>query len=103
MKLITQEIKSKAPAIGATEMLAADEVKIIAKFFNPAGAGSWYMTEYDPDTGIAFGAANIFELELGEFSIPELAAIKLPMGLSIERDLYFGEHTLADVLNGRAV
>ena len=39
-----------------------------------------------------------FETEMGYFSLDELEEIKGPLRLGIERDLYFGEHTLAEVM-----
>jgi len=45
---------------------------------------------------IEFGG---FENELGYFSLKEMESIKGPWGLGIERDLYFGEHTLKEAID----
>ena len=62
----------------------------VARFFNPLGAATWLATEIDAD-GILFGLADLgFGCpELGSFSAAELAAVRLPYGLGIERDLHF--------------
>ena len=96
MKLITKEIERTAPPLGATDG-QGDNAKIVAKFFNPCGVGTWLMTEYDPDTRMAFGWCDLGEPELGYFSITELESLRVPFGLGIERDLHFRNKILADV------
>jgi hypothetical protein len=100
MKLITKEILDKAPPLYANEGKLASDVPVIAKFFCPWNQWTWYMTELDPDEGLAFGLVVGFEVELGYFSIPELESISGPGGLKIERDLHFGKHSLGEVKNG---
>jgi hypothetical protein len=78
------------------------DIKIIAKYFNPTGAASWYCYEYDPKTRIFWGYANLGDKEMAEcgaISLDELESVKGLFGLGIERDLHFGkEHTLAEVI-----
>lgn len=101
MKLFTKEILNRLPTIGATSERSMEEVKVPLKLFNPAGAGTWYITEYDPEEKLAFGFANRGDpemAELGYVSILELESLKLPFGLGIERDMHFGfNHTLKEV------
>lgn len=61
------------------------------KFFNPLGAATWLATEIDADGDTLFGLADLgFGFpELGSFSLSEIAAVRLPFGLAIERDLDF--------------
>jgi hypothetical protein len=63
----------------------------VVKFFNPLGAGTWLASELDADGDTLFGLADLgFGCpELGSFSLREIAAVRLPLGLSIERDLNF--------------
>lgn len=63
----------------------------VVKLFNPAGAATWIATELHEDGDTLFGLADLgFGCpELGRFSLAELAAIRLPLGLGIERDLHF--------------
>lgn len=99
MKLLTKEILDAAPALGATTGNPSSiDAKIIAKFFTPWSSWTWYMTELDPETKEAFGLVVGHEIELGYFNIDELESIKGPGGITIERDLYFGEHTLAEMM-----
>ena len=75
--------------------------KAVIKLFNPYGLGTWYVSEYDPETKIAFGVADLGFPEMGSFSLWELEEIKNSItGLGIERDLSFPEnkHTLTECL-----
>ncbi len=92
MKLITKEIEEaiKNTPYGSTENVELDDKKVIARFFNPVGAGTWYVLENDDwENGrVVFGAATLgYGLELGSISIDELESLKLPLGLTIERDI----------------
>ena len=87
-KLLTKEILKDTPAL-----YSQDKVKdpvAHAKFFNPCGDGTWYMTELDPETRLAFGkVVRHGDSELGYFSLDELESVKLRFGLYIERDIHF--------------
>lgn len=63
----------------------------VVKLFNPLGAATWLASEIDSDGDTLFGLADLgFGCpELGCFSLAEIAAVRLPFGLGIERDLYF--------------
>lgn len=67
-----------------------DHVPVV-KFFNPLGAATWLATELDADGDTLFGLADLgFGCpELGAFSLSEIASVRLPFGLAIERDLFF--------------
>lgn len=71
--------------------LAAPDPVPVVKFFNPCGAATWLATELDRDGDTLFGLADLgFGCpELGSFSLSELASVRLPFGLGIERDLSF--------------
>ena len=88
MKLLTKEILKKTPALYAQDGKGEDAIAS-AKFFDPCGAATWYMTEYNPADGTAFGLCILHEPELGYFNVNELAAFRGPLGLGIERDLWF--------------
>ncbi len=98
MKLLTNELLTRFAKVGSQE-----EVKdplVIAKFFNPSGAGTWYATEYDPEERIFFGYVSIFgdwNDEWGSFSLDELQSYWGNFGLGIERDRYFGEKKISEV------
>ena len=98
MKLLTQELLKKFEKIGSQE-----EVKdpiVVAKFFNPTGAGTWYTTEYNPKEKMFFGYVSIFNDdcdEWGYFSLTELESIKGRFGLGIERYIYFKSRPFSQI------
>lgn len=101
-KLLTKEIEKKLPPLYTNDGKDPKGVRVIVKFFNPCGAGTWYGTEYDPENRLFFGWAKITDGELGYFSLDELETLSLPFGLSIERDLYWNDQTsLQDVMDGK--
>ena len=101
MQLMTEELKKAFPAFYTTENKDPKDVQIIAKFFCPWNHWVWYATEYDPETEMFFGYVRGDFDEFGYFTLEEFKSVKGPMGLFIERDLYFGQHTLAEALEKR--
>ena len=94
--LITKELEKRFKKVG--DQSGASNPIVVAKLFNPCGAGTWYLTEYDPETRIAFGyVTGLYEDEWGSISIDEIESVNLPFGLKIERDLYFKEQTFKDL------
>ncbi|MGV7120430.1 DUF2958 domain-containing protein [Sphingopyxis sp. 550A] len=67
----------------------------VVKFFNPLGAATWLASELYEDGDTLFGLADLgFGCpELGVFSLHEIASVRLPFGLGIERDLTFASDT----------
>lgn len=63
----------------------------VLKLFSPVGAATWIATEMDEDGDTLFGLADLgFGCpDLGSFSLVELASVRLPLGLVIERDEHF--------------
>lgn len=63
----------------------------LVKLFNPMGAATWLASELDEDCDTLFGLADLgFGCpELGSFSLSEIASVRLPFGLRIERDIAF--------------
>jgi hypothetical protein len=99
MKLITKKLEQRFAQVGRQEHVK--DPLVIAKFFNPAGAGSWYATEYDPERRDFFGYASIHgdhNDEWGYFSRDEMEAYTGPLGIGIERDLYFKEAPASQVI-----
>jgi len=97
MELMTKALEKRFAEVGSQEHVA-DPI-IVAKFFNPIGAGTWYATEYDPEEKIFFGYVSIFgdwNDEWGSFSIEELQSYKGPFGLGIERDLCWTEKRFSE-------
>ncbi|WP_072386562.1 DUF2958 domain-containing protein [Hyphomicrobium sp. CS1BSMeth3] len=88
MILLTPELRDRLLANG--RFRDANHVPVV-KFFNPVGAATWLATELDEDGDTLFGLADLgFGCpELGSFSLIEMASVRLPFELGIERDLYF--------------
>lgn len=105
MKLLNKELLKAFEKQGDISRQKASETKVIAKFFNPVGAGTWYAAEWIPEEGIFFGFVSIFNDyndELGYFSLQELEEYRGSLGLGIERDLHFkpGSYTLQQLVDG---
>lgn len=97
MKLLTKEIENKFKRIGSQEGNGSGSI-IVAKYFTPWTHWTWYATEYDPENRMFFGLVDGFEKEWGYFSLDELESVKGPFGMKIERDLYFHNKKINDVL-----
>lgn len=100
MKLLTKEIIRKLPKLYANEEKEPADIKVIVKFFCPWSNWTWFATEYDPEEGMFYGLVTGHEKELGYFTLAQLESIRGPAGIRIERDLYFGDHTLKEVMDG---
>lgn len=93
MKLINKELEEtfeKYP-LGSQDGLGG-AAKVIAKFFNPVGAGTWLITEANKlENGDfeMFGYCHLGDdtmAELGYVLSSQLEELKLPFGMSVERD-----------------
>jgi hypothetical protein len=96
MILLTRDLRL-ALRVNAVNSLVAqargedfDPVPVV-KFFSPISAATWLATELYDDDDTLFGLADLgFGCpELGVFSLSEMASVRLPFGLGIERDLSF--------------
>ncbi|ALG91515.1 MULTISPECIES: DUF2958 domain-containing protein [Actibacterium] len=88
MILLTDDLRDRLLANGRQSDV--DHVPVV-KFFNPVGAGTWLITEMEPDGDTLFGLADLgFGCpEMGSCSLAEFRSISLPFGLGIERDILF--------------
>jgi hypothetical protein len=71
----------------------------VVKLINPIGAAIWLATELFDDDDTLFGLADLgFGCpELGTFSLSEIASVRLPFGLGIERDIGFSSRVALSV------
>ena len=76
-----------APPFYTNENVA--EPVALVRIFDPCGSWTWYVEEYDAETGEAFGLVDGHEMELGYFSLKELSEHKGPMGIGLEVDVWF--------------
>lgn len=103
MKLLTQELRKKLPALRSTEQ--EEDPKVVCKFFTPWSNWTWFVLEGEPDLDENgqeedfrfFGLVHGLEKEFGYFSLNELQGVKGPFGLGIERDLYWTPAPLSEV------
>ena len=103
MKILTQEILAAFKKQGKTGNKSAKDIRIVLKLFNPIGAGTWYIYEKE-DEDIYWAFVNLGDIdcaECGTVSMSELMSLRLPMGLHIERDMYFKplSMSLEEVMN----
>lgn len=97
MLLLTQDLRARLIANAAAHHeamqhgLREPDPAPVVKFFNPCGAATWLFSELDADGDTLFGLCDLgFGCpELGSASLTEIAALPLPLGLTIERDLRF--------------
>lgn len=109
MELLDEETRAKLPPLYATE---EDGLKTLAqvKYFTPDAQWTWYASEGQevdedgyPDTDkekvdyLFYGMVAGFEVEFGYFSLAELETATGPMGLPIERDLYYEPKSLQEL------
>jgi hypothetical protein len=89
MKLLIPELRASLPPLYSQENVPDPVVH--AKFFTPDSNWTWYVTEgqaEDHDFRF-FGYVCGMQEEWGYFVLSELQSVRGPLGLEIERDLYF--------------
>jgi len=108
MKLVTKELLKKLQAQdpyfegGCGRELPEDELKVVCKFFTPDASWTWYACSgsVDPETGNIqfFGFVDGQFPELGYFWLSDLESVRGGLGLPVERDLYWKEITLKELM-----
>ena len=104
MKLLPQKIRDTLPPLYAQDGKGGKAI-VHLKLFTPDSAFSWWITEggsiADEQDRVVdyhmFGLVQGQCKELGYVSLGELEEVRGPMGLPIERDLYWQPKTLADI------
>lgn len=104
MKLLPDELRRQLPPLGAQDGKLGKAI-VYAKLFTPSSSWTWYILEGQPvlsESGTevdfeCFGLVYGHEREFGYFMLGELEEVKGPLGLPIERDLYFQPKTLAEI------
>lgn len=95
MQLVTKELEKKFAAHPLYSTDGQQKREILAKYFNPYGIGTWLVFEAErQDNGdwLFFGLVDLYEKELGYFTLSQLRSVRFPFGLGIERDLYAPTH-----------
>jgi hypothetical protein len=88
---------NQIPKLYETENIALEDKKVIVRLFHPASNWTWYVIEYDGDD-TCWGLVEGHETEYGYFSLKELAQVKGPFGLGVERDRWFTPTRVGDIL-----
>lgn len=104
MKLLPYKIRERLPSLGGQDDKGGKAVAY-AKFFTPDSSFTWLITEgfpvrdkdNEPVDYILFGLVEGQCKELGYFRLSELETVRGPMGLPIERDLYWKPKTLEEI------
>ncbi|MBI3468288.1 MAG: DUF2958 domain-containing protein [Planctomycetes bacterium] len=84
---IPDDVAAKLPPLYATQN-DKDPIAWL-KFFTPDSSWTWLLTEYDPEQRLCFGLVIGHERELGYFTLDELEEARGPIGLPIERDIWW--------------
>ena len=105
MKLLPDEIRKKLPPLYSQDGKGGKAV-VYVKYFTPSSSWTWLATEGEPVLDEYskqevdfkfFGLVEGHEKELGYFLLSELEEVRGPMGLPIERDLYWQPRTLEEI------
>ncbi len=102
MKLLTKGILEQTSELLDDDGKDNHKRNVTAKFFDPTGSFTWYLTEIGEDKDLCFGlVTSQYEPngELGYFTISELESIQGPFGLGIERDVNFQTTTLDIIMD----
>lgn len=108
MKLMTKETHASLPPLYSQEK--EPDPPVLVKFFQPWGSWTWYAIEGSPidEEGLPtsaeesvdylfYGLVDGFEKEIGYWTLSDLESVNGPMGLKIERDLYWDPKPLSAV------
>ena len=98
MDLLPQELRKTLPSLYSQESSCAPIVH--AKLFTPDAGWTWFITEGSEEDGdwLLFGYVIGLEEEWGYFLLSEIASVRGPLGLPVERDLWFQSGPIDEVL-----
>lgn len=106
MKLLTEKIIEdfKKYPFGSQDNKKGMERKVLVKFFNPYGVGTWIITEAEWQEETKdwkmYGLGDLgYGYEWGYVSFNELNALRVPpFHMPIERDMYIGNCKVKDLV-----
>jgi hypothetical protein len=104
MKLLPPEIREILPPLYSQDGKGGKAVAYV-KYFTPSSSWTWLVTEGEPVLDESqkevdykfFGLVFGHEREFGYFLLSELEEVRGPMGLPIERDLWFKPKMLQEI------
>jgi hypothetical protein len=97
-KLLPADVLKALPPLYSQDGKGLDAIAHV-KFFCPySGSATWYITEYDPETGEMFGYFTGWhgDGELSYFDFNELAEARLQRVPMIERDCHWEARPLRE-------
>jgi len=95
MELLPEELAKTIPKLYDQDNKGDDAI-VYFKLFDPCSYWTWYVLEYD-GVDTFFGLVRGHYVELGYFSLKELQDCRGPLGIGIERDLWFKPCPLKDI------
>lgn len=96
INLMTKTLAKKLPKLYDTENEALENKLAIVKFFHPASNWTWYVIEFD-GVDTCWGLVSGHESKFGYFSLSEISRLVGPLGLRVERDLFFRPTRVKDL------
>jgi len=98
MELLPQEIRDRLPPLDCKGGTGGQAIAHI-KYFTPDAGWTWYVMQGQPEGAdfLFFGLVEGLERELGYFRLSELEGVRGPMGLPVERDLYWQPRPLCEI------
>ncbi len=92
VNLLDSISRDKLPELYSQEEKGMDAMALV-KLFTPDSSWTWYVSEFD-GLDLLYGLVIGLEVEFGYTSLNELKSIRGPLGLQIERDIFFEPKTL---------
>ena len=95
VNLLDSISRDKLPELYSQEEKGMDAMALV-KFFTPDSSWTWYVSEFD-GVDLLYGLVIGLEVEFGYTSLKELKSIRGPLGLQIERDIFFAPKSLREL------
>lgn len=94
--LLPDSVRATLPPLYAQDG-AGDDAVCFVKLFTPDSSWTWYVLEFDPKEELVFSLANGHEVEYGYTALIDLEMTRGPLGLHIERDLWWTPTSIGEI------
>lgn len=86
MGQLTQQLAVlNIPPLYATESTPAEDKVVCARLFALASAATWFIVEFDPEQGLAFGNADLGDPTCTEWGYIDLRELESMLWLGVPR------------------